>query len=317
MTQTASPQATEANVDTMDWMPAQINMPYTLTPGQATGIFLAELAKRRLIGSRHGDELIVPAQDFSGATGEPASGFVEVAPVGTVQALTTGAEGTLGIILIDGSTVPFVHKLVGTDPDQLEVGARVEAVWADEPLGGMLDLAGFAPLDGATSFDPKDDPADLAEAFEKVDYTMTLDYRHAYGTYYGTLFDGVKEGRRIRGVKCSHCRKVLLPPRAKCDVCLAPTAEWVDVKAVGTIQASSVVHIEFIGQRQKPPYVYAEIVLDGTSTRLIHMVGNVDPAEAQTAAAPGARVRAVWGDQHTGSLADITFFELIPEGEDA
>lgn len=314
MTQTTAP---EANVETMDWMAAQIKMPYTLTPGRATGIFLAELAGRRLIGSRHGDEVIVPAQDFSGSTGEPASSFVEVAPVGTVQAFTTSADGTLAVILVDGSSVPFVHKLLDSDLKALKVGARVEAVWADAPTGGVLDLASFAPLGSAETFEPMDDPADLAAPLKQVDYTMTLDYRHAYGQYYGTLFDGVKDGRRIRGVKCSECRRLLLPPRAVCDVCFAPTAEWVDVQAIGTVQASSVVHIEFIGQRLTPPYVYAEIVLDGTSTRLIHMVGGVDPAMAQTAAAPGARVRAVWSDRHTGSLADIDHFELLPAGEDA
>jgi uncharacterized OB-fold protein len=310
---TATPQT---GVETMDWMAAQIKMPYTLTPGQATGIFLAELAGRRLIGSRHGDKIIVPAQDFSGSTGEPASGFVEVPPVGSVLAFTTTAEGTLGFVLIDGTDVPFLHRLVGFEPGELSVDARVEAVWADMPSGGVLDLTGFGPLGASESFAPRDDPSELAAPIEQVDYTMTLDYQHAYGPYYGTLFDAVKDGRRIRGVKCSQCRRLLLPPRALCDVCYAPTSEWVDVKATGTVQASSVVHIEFIGQRLKPPYVYAEIVLDGTSTRLIHMVGGVDAEEAKTAVAPGARVRAVWSDRHTGSLADIEHFELV-RGESA
>lgn len=301
-----------AGTDDMDWMAAQIKMPYTLTPGQATGIFLAELAGRRLIGSRHGDELIVPAQDFSGTTGEPADGFVEVAGVGTVEAFTRTPNGVIGLVCVDGSSVPLVHRLVGFG-DDLEPGARVQARWADQPTGGVLDLEGWEPLAGAESFEPRTEPGDLAAPFEQVEYTMTLDYQHAYGHYYGTFFDAVKEGRRIRGVKCSECRRLLLPPRALCDVCYAPTAEWVDVEAVGTVQASSVVHIEFIGQRLKPPYVYAEIVLDGTSTRLIHMVGGVDPEEAKTAVAPGARVRAVWSERHTGSLADIDHFELVPE----
>jgi uncharacterized OB-fold protein len=308
---TTQESTNEANVETMDWMAAQLKMPYTLTPGQATGIFLAELAGKRLIGSRHGDEIIVPAQDFSGTTGEPASGFVEVAPVGTVEAFTTTSEGAVAIIRIDGSCVPFVHRLVELDSAP-EIGARVEAVWADEPAGGVLDLAGFRPLGSAETFQPVDDPTDLAQPLEQIDYTMTLDYKHAYGQYYGAFFDAVKHDRRIRGVKCSKCRRVLLPPRALCDVCYAPTSEWVDVQATGTVQASSVVHIEFVGQRLKPPYVYAEIVLDGTSTRLIHMVGGVDAAEAKTAVAPGARVRAVWSDRRTGSLADIDHFELEP-----
>jgi uncharacterized OB-fold protein len=304
---------TQDNVETMDWLAAQIKMPYTLTPGQATGIFLAELAGHRIIGSRHGDSIIVPAQDFSGSTGEPASAFVEVAPVGELRAFTTTAQGTLGLVLIDGTDVPFLHRIVGFDADALEVGARVEAVWAEYQTGGVLDIEGFGPLGEGESFAPRADPAELAEPLQQVDYTMTLDYRHAYGPYYGTLFDAVKDGRRIRGVKCSHCRRVLLPPRALCDVCFSPTSEWVDVEATGTVQASSVVHIEFIGQRLKPPYVYAEVVLDGSSTRLIHMVGNVDADEAKTAVAPGTRVRAVWSDRHTGSLADIDHFELITE----
>ena len=300
--------------ENMDYMAAQLNIPYTLTPGQATGIFIAELAGRRLLGSRHGDKIIVPAQDFSGSTGEPAEGFVEVAPVGEVQAFTTNANGTLGLVLIDGTDLPFLHRLVGFEPDTLEIGARVAAVWAETPTGNsVLDLAGFGPVGDEASFEPKFDPSGLAEPIQQIDYTMTLNYKHAYGAYYGTLFDGVATGRRIRGSKCSKCRRVLLPPRALCDSCFAPATEWADVAETGTIQASSVVHIEFLGQRKKPPYVYAEIILDGASTRLIHMVGNVDADRAKTAAAPGARVRAIWSDRHTGSLGDIEHFELIED----
>jgi uncharacterized OB-fold protein len=290
---------------------SQLRMPYTLTPGQAAGIFIAELAQRRLIGSRHGDLILVPAQDFSGIDGEPASGFVEVAPVGAVTAFTTTANGTFAHILIDGSSTPFVHRIIGIDAKDLTVGTRVEVIWADSAGGTMMDLAGFGPAGTAESFAPRQAPEDLAAPLEQIDYSLTLDYKHSYGPYYGTLFDGVKSDRRVRGIKCSECRRVLLPPRAVCDVCYAPTSEWVDVPAVGTIQASSIVHIEFVGQRLKPPYVYAEIILDGTSTRLIHMVGQVDPEEAKTLAAPGARVQAVWSERRTGSLADIEYFELI------
>jgi uncharacterized OB-fold protein len=299
--------------DTMTAMAAQIRMPYTLTPGQATGIFLAELGKRRLIGSRHGGTVLVPAQDFDGTTGEPASGFVELAPVGRLEAFTVTPDGVLGLVLIDGADLPFLHRVVGFDDAELTVGARVAAVWADVPTGGVLDLAGFGPGGDASGFEPRNDPDDLADPFEQIEYTMTLDYQHAYGPYYGTLFDAVRTDRRLRGVKCSKCRRTLLPPRSHCDVCFAPTAEWVDIEAVGIVQACSVVHIEFIGQRQKPPYVYAEVVLDGTSTRLIHMVGGIDAAEAKAAVRPGSRVRAVWSERRTGSLADIEHFELVPE----
>lgn len=299
--------------EVMEWMSSQISMPYTLTPGKAAGIFLAELAHRRLIGSRHGQSsaIHVPAVDFSGATGEEATSFVEVAPVGTLQAFTTSVNGTLGLVLIDGTQVPFIHRILEEDASVLSVGAKVEARWAEVAVGEFLDLAGFVLLDSAATFAPRDDSGDFAEPVEQVNYHMTLDYRHSYGPYYGTLFDGVKNHRRIRGIRCSDCRKVLLPPRSHCDVCFAPTHEWVDVSQTGTIQACSVVHIEFIGQRLTPPYIYAEIVLDGSSTRLIHMVGGEAANADKHAVKPGDRVTAVWSDRRTGSLADIEHFELL------
>lgn len=292
-------------------MQAQINMPYTLTPGTATGVFLAELSKQRLIGSKHGDEIIVPPLEFA-LTGEPSDGFVELPPVGEIVAFTDSPDGTLGLVRIDGTESILVHRISGFGADELKVGARVAAVWADAPSGdSVLDIASFGPAGDAVSFSPREVQGELSDAVEQINYTMTLDYEHAYGHYYGTFFDGVRSGRRLRGIMCTKCERVLLPPRGRCDACFAPTAQWVDVASTGTVQASSIVHVEFIGQRMKPPYVYAEIVLDGASTRLIHMIGNVDPEEAKTKTAPGSRVRAVWSDRHTGSLADIEYFEVI------
>jgi uncharacterized OB-fold protein len=294
-------------------MAAQLNMPYTLTPGRATGIHLAELRNRRLIASRHGGRVLVPAQDFDPTTGRPAEEFVELRAVGTLAAFTQAKDEIFGLVEIDGADVPMLHRLVGVDAEALNIGDRVVASWSETPVGDALDLQGFTT--------GSDHPAaavtldELSEPITQVDYVMTLDYQHAYGPYYGTLFDAVRTDRRLRGVKCSKCRRTLLPPRAVCDVCCAPTSEWVDVEAVGTVQACSVVHIKFLGQRVPPPYVYAEIVLDGTSTRLIHMVGGIDAELAREQVRPGSRVRAVWSDRRTGSLADVEYFELTADAE--
>ena len=304
--------ATTEPSESMGAMSVRLQMPYTLTPGQATGIYLAELGNRRLIASQHGDRVLVPAQDFDGTTGEPFDKLVELRPVGSVVAFSKTDEALFGLVQIDGADVAFVQRLVDVDEDELAVGARVAAVWVDEPHGNALDLVGFRPAtDDASGF--AGDAGALANALEQVDYTMTLDYEHSYGPYYGTLFDSVRADRRLRGVKCSKCRRTLLPPRALCDVCYAPTSEWVDIEAVGTVQACSVVHIVFVGQRVPPPYVYAEIVLDGTSTRLIHMVGGVTAEQARTDVRPGSRVRAVWSDRRTGSLADVEYFALYED----
>ena len=68
--------------------------------------------------------------------------------------------------------------------------------------------------------------------------------------------------------------------------------------------------------RVPPPYVYAEIVLEGTATRLIHTVGGLSAEDAREGGVrPGSRVQAVWSDRTTGSLSDIEYFRVLEDGE--
>jgi uncharacterized OB-fold protein len=94
------------------------------------------------------------------------------------------------------------------------------------------------------------------------------------------------------------------------------TGEFVDVPDTGVIKAFSIIHLEFVGQTREPPYVYAEIVLDGAATRLIHTIGNIDVEEAKEKLYPGMPVRAVWREgEPIGSLEDIVYFEPVPDAE--
>ncbi|QEC46496.1 hypothetical protein FSW04_02145 [Baekduia soli] len=295
---------------------ATIAMPYTLTAGPAAGQFLAELAARRIVGSRCAGcaRVMVPAQDFCGRCGGAAGeDLVVVAPTGVLTAITHAGQDTLVFVRLDGAGADLLHRLVGATGEEA-IGTRVEAVWADEPAGGMLDLAGFRAAEAP------EEPAAIApltggaERIVQLDESMELHYRHAYGPYYGRLFDELGARRRIMGVRCPSCQAVLVPPRPRCDVCHVKTATWVDVQDTGTLKAFSVIHLAFVGQRREPPYIYAEIVLDGASTKLIHMLSGVDIDTAPQTLRPGARVRAVWNDDAdpTGTLQDILHFELLP-----
>jgi uncharacterized OB-fold protein len=301
----------------MTSMPAEIVMPYTLTAGPAIGTFLAELAEHRILGSSCAScaTVRVPAQDFCGDCGEETTELLHVPAVGELEAWTVTDQGVIALVRLDGTDVPFLHRIVGAEPAELEAGLRVSAVWADQPQGHVLDLAGFtptpnAPLGEATLAQETNDP------IPQQNYTMRLEYEHAYGHYYGTLFDGIAHGRRIRGVQCPSCQSVLVPPRAMCEKCYVPTQQWIDLPDTGVVQGCSVVHVKFVGQRVPPPYVYAEIILDGASTRLIHTVGGLSAEEALAGGVrPGSRVRAVWSDRRTGSLSDIDYF-VVHEGEE-
>jgi uncharacterized OB-fold protein len=90
----------------------------------------------------------------------------------------------------------------------------------------------------------------------------------------------------------------------------------VEVGQAGTVRAMSVIHLEFVGQKQPPPYIYAEIMLDGATTRLIHNVAGIDMTKAKDLVKPGTRVRAVWRETRTGSLDDISHFELIDQNQE-
>lgn len=301
----------------MTTLSAAIEMPYTLTAGRAVGTFLAELGQRRILGSSCGScaTVRVPAQDFCGDCGGETPDFRQVPEVGDLEAWTVTDQGIVALVRLDGTDVAFLHRIVDADPASLEVGMRVGAVWAEEPGGHVLDLVGFAPAPGA-------DRQELAEVsgagepIQQLAYTMRLEYEHSYGHYYGTLFDGIAHRRHIRGVRCPSCEGVLVPPRPLCEKCYVRTQQWVDLPDTGVVQGCSVVHIEFVGQRVPPPYVYAEIILDGASTRLIHTVGGLTAEEARAGGVrPGSRVRAVWSDRRTGSLTDIDHFVVVAPDE--
>jgi uncharacterized OB-fold protein len=295
-----------------------ISLPYTLTPGPAAGAFLAELQNRRLVGSRFRDsgKVVVPAQDFCPHTGESDFEFVQAPSTGVIQAFTQVGDDLIALIRIDGSDFDFAHRISGATYEEIETGMRVTAVWADSeaPEGEpMLALASFTPVPDSPvgSVEELQDPV---EPVSVVPYRMALDYEHAFGPYYGRMFDEIKTGRKIMGVRTPDGEGAFLPPREICDVTHKPTGTWVEVKHTGTIRACSIINMEFVGQTRKPPYVYAEIKLDGASTRLIHTVILEDMSNAKDVVKPGTRVRAVWSDDEpTGSLSDISHFEIVDE----
>jgi uncharacterized protein len=293
-----------------------LSMPYTLTPGRAAGTFLAEIGRRRIVGSKFkpSGKVVVPAQDFCPLSGDSDFDFVEAPSTGTLTAFTETSSGLIGLVRIDGSDVDFPHRIVNARLEDLAVGARVEAVWADGVETAITAIAGFRLAPGAPvgAIRPLVDPV---APIEVIPYRMELHYEHAFGPYYGRLFDEIKHNRRIMGVRTPEGDGAMLPPREICDITHKPTGTWVELKQTGTVRAMSVIHLEFIGQKQPPPYVYAEIMLDGASTRLIHNVAGFDMSRAKELVKPGTRVRAVWREQRTGALDDISHFEIIDDGK--
>ena len=290
-----------------------ISLPYNLTPGRATGTFLAELARKRIVGTRCRScaRVEVPAQDVC-ACGRDDLELVELAHQGELRGYTRTPAFTLALIRLDGTDCDLLHRLSGDAP--WNIGMRVQAVWAAEAKGSMLDLAGFEPATGTDAGNNAGKkPTPLGEALApivSIPTSLTLNYQHAHGPYYGRLFDEMRTAGRITGIRCTKCHSVLLPPRELCDVCYVKTGTWAEVADTGVLQAFSIIHLKFIGQTREPPYVYAEIMLDGAATKIIHILDGVDIAAAPKSLKPGQRVKAVWKAERKGSLGDISHFEL-------
>lgn len=308
------------SIDDAQVLDTTLSMPYTLTTGRSAGSFLAALAEHRILGTRctSCERVMAPPQDYCPLCATETGEFLEMPQTGSLTAITRTDQGLFGFIQIDGANTSMVHRLID-DTKQMRVGDRVTAVWAESPTSSILDLAGFtssdAPADGTT---PPTLPIarTLPEPVVELPYRLNLNYHHSYGPHYGRLFDEIASRRRIIGSFCPRCRNVLVPPREFCDACFTRTESHVDVADTGTLQAFSVIYMEFMGQTRKPPYIYAEVVLDGSATRLIHTVGGIDVDEAKERLHVGMSVRAVWKnpEECVGTLNDIDYFEpIFPE----
>lgn len=290
---------------------SEIDLPYTLTPGRATGTFLAEVKNRRIIGSRFGSgRVVAPAQDFSSIDGEELASFVEAPGTGVLQAFTRVDGSVIGFIRLDGCDNDFAHIILAELSD-LSVGQRVTAEWDDGVENSVLAIKGFRVTPDAPVGEVK-----LAGITEEplgvIPYAMKLNYEHAYGPYYGRMFDEIRENGRFMGVRSPGTDAALLPPREIDDVAHTRTGTWKACGETGTIRGCSIINVEVYGQTRQVPYVYAEIVLDGASTRMIHVIEIDSVEEAKEKIKPGTRVRAVWTKgERKGRVSDIERFEVI------
>jgi hypothetical protein len=137
-----------------------------------------------------------------------------------------------------------------------------------------------------------------------------LDYDVHLGATWGRFMEGLT-AKRILANRCPECSRVFVPPQAYCESCFVRTDGWLDLPPEGAVEAFTVAWQSFRGG-PTPPYAIAGIRLDGASTLLMHYVRGLDlsdPAAVREQLPPGTRVRAVWAEERTGQILDISHFE--------
>jgi uncharacterized OB-fold protein len=140
---------------------------------------------------------------------------------------------------------------------------------------------------------------------------MAQPFSWTAGAYGSKFLTELRDNKKFVGVKCPKCGKVYVPPRRVCGPCFVELTELVPVSDEGELVTFTVVSFGFVdpatGTQKPVPYGYAAIMLDGSDTVLLHFVDETDPEKIKI----GARVKAVFEEERTGSLLDIKHFELI------
>jgi uncharacterized OB-fold protein len=316
----------------------ELTFNYTRSLGPVLGPFMTALRDRRILGARAADGRVhAPPFEFDPVTASPPDDLIEVGPDGTVASWTWLSEPLDGqpldrpfawaLIRLDGADTAMLHA-VDAGPGghaAMRTGMRVRPRWADERVGSIRDIACFEPAadagaagGGATPADGTaliDDTGQAATAFVPAPVTITitpvrLPYEHTASPAESAYLRGLAEGRLI-GQRCPACGLVYIPSRGTCPADGVPTDTEVDLPDSGTITTFSVVNVAYPGQRIKPPYVSAAILLDGADIAFHHLVLGIDPDEVRM----GMRVKAVWKPREEwGSTAD-TISHFTPTGE--
>jgi len=297
--------------------PIELSFDYTRSVGPTLGRFMTGLAEGHLVGARVSDgRVFLPPVEYDPVTGAAVSEFVPVGDEGTVISWSWAPAPLPGqpldrpfawvFVRLDGADTSILHALDVSGPDAVSTGMRVRVRWAGERVGAITDIVCFEPLDSPAT------PVirTTVEPIEIVTTPVSLTVQHAASPQETTYLLGLEQGKLI-GQRCPVCSKVYIPPRGACPVDGVPTSENVELPDRGIVTTFCVVNVPFMGQKIKPPYVAAYVLLDGADIALMHLILECDAADVRM----GMRVEAVWRprEEWVPGLQNIEYFR--PTGE--
>lgn len=294
--------------------PLDIGFDYTRSLGPTLSRFVTGLAQRRILGARGADGRVhVPPPEYDPVTSEPLTELVEVAHTGTVISWCWQPKPLAGqpleqpfawaFVLLDGADTPMLHAV---DASDVHTGMRVQARWAAEGGNGIRDIECFVP--GEANAPEVESPP--VEDITMITTPVRLHYMHSASPEESLYLRGLQEGKLL-GQRCPACNKVYIPPRGACPTDGVPTQDEIELPDRGIVTTFCIVNVPFLGQRIKPPYVAAYILLDGADIAFLHLVLGCAADEVRM----GMRVEAAWKprDQWGTTLENIDHFR--PTGE--
>jgi uncharacterized OB-fold protein len=297
--------------------PLRLSFDYTRSVGPLLSQFFTALRERRIVGVRGSDGRVhVPPAEYDPVTYAALTEVVPVSSVGTVVSWTwqsTPLEGqpldrpfAWALIKLDGADTPLLHAVNADSPDAINAGDRVHAHWIDEPVGAITDIAYFLPGEDA---EPEGAPDDREPV--KVQVTPSwLEIQHTASLPETTFLKALEEGKLL-GARTGDNGKVYFPPKEADPATGLELDQFVELPDKGTVTTFAIINIPFSGQRIKPPYVAAYVLLDGADIPFLHLVTEIDPADVRM----GMRVQAVWKPREEWGLGIDNIDYFRPTGE--
>ncbi len=311
-------QSTSALIDSHEpplSAPLTLSFDYKRSLGPTLSTFFTALRDRRVVGIRGSDGRVhVPVIEYDPVTCERLSDIVPVASVGTVLSWTWQAEPLEGqpldrpfswaLIKLDGADTALLHAVDGT----VATGDRVHAHWVDEPVGSITDIAYFLPGD-----EPEPLPGNASDGRDPVtvmEVPTSVSIQHSASAPESRYLRALQQGKLL-GARTGDTGKVYFPPREADPATGRELDQFVELPDTGTVTTFAVINIPFPGQRIKPPYVVAYILLDGADIAFLHTVTEIDAADVRM----GMRVKAVWKPREEWGLGIDNIDYFRPTGE--
>ena len=305
--------------------PLKLSFDYTRSVGPLLSQFFTALRDRRIVGVRGSDGRVhVPPAEYDPITYAALTEVVPVSAVGTVQSWTwqsTPLEGqpldrpfAWALIKLDGADSALLHAIdTGGAPD-IKTGDRVHAHWIDEPVGAITDIAYFLPgeqeepVEASSGADDREPvTVQVTPSFIEIQHTASLPET----TFLKALEEGKLLGGRTKKSRDGKPGKVYFPPKEADPATGLELDEFIELPDQGTVTTFAIINIPFPGQRIKPPYVAAYVLLDGADIPFLHLVTEIDPADVRM----GMRVQAVWKPREEWGLGIDNIDYFRPTGE--
>jgi len=260
----------------------------------------------------------VPPAEYDPVTYQELTEIVPVASVGTVVSWSWQPEPLEGqpldrpfawaLVKLDGADTPLLHAVDAGSAAEMSTGARVHVHWVDDPVGAITDIAYFALGDQAE--DVPDTADDDRDPVTMLVVPTTIEIQHTASVPESAFLRALEEGKLL-GARTGSGGKVYFPAREADPATGQQLDEYIELPDKGTVTTFAIINIPFAGQRIKPPYVAAYVLLDGADIPFLHLVTEIDAADVRM----GMRVEAVWKPREEWGLGIDNIDYFRPTGE--